>query len=184
MNRLASVRFDRVLAEAERAEAARVIASADAKVTSWNSAPAGGRCYALLQLGAQADAQSLGASVRARVDEPPLVVLSVVVRERGDLDALEGALGGPGRPAGVRDCRLAGDALLLELDAAVTPLSLLVDLIDVVLRGAARRIFPLLGLCDENLAAFAGATLGEPALDASRLIETWLEPLYAADRAR
>ena len=185
MNRLASVRFDRVLADAERAEAARVMLSAEAKVGSWNVQSAAGRTYALLSLGLETDAQALGGALRARIDEPALVVLSIAVPERRALEALGEALGGAGRPAGVVDCRLAGDALLVELDESSTPLSLLVDLVDVVLRGAGgRSLFPLLGLRDESLAAFAGTTLAEPALDASRLIETWLERLRPAGAAR
>jgi hypothetical protein len=185
LNRLASVRFDRVLADAERGEAARVIASAGAKATSWSGQPAASRTYGLLTLAPQTDAQRLGAALQARVVEPPLLVLSVELRESGELEGLREALGGPGGPAGVVDCCLAGGALLVELDEAVTPLSLLVELIDVVLRGSSgRSIVPLFGLSDDTLAAFAAATLGEPALDASRLIEAWLDRLQRAGAAR
>ncbi|MGP6157032.1 MAG: hypothetical protein ACLPYS_05900 [Vulcanimicrobiaceae bacterium] len=185
MNRLASVRFDRVLADAERAETARVIASADATVSSWSDRPAAGRTYASLRLGTQADVQTLAERLQARVDEPTLVVLSIVTDERRQLDELAAALGGRGRPAGIADCRLDGDALLLELNDAITPLSFLVDVVDVVLGPASgRRIVPLLGLRDETLAALAGATLAEPALDASRTIEIWLDTLRRTGAAR
>jgi hypothetical protein len=184
LNRLASVRFDRVLADAERAEAARLLGSSRAKVTSWNGRPVAGRTYALLELAPGADVRAPAATLGASVHEPALVVLAIEVGERAELEALAEALGGAGRPAGVTGCGIAGDVLVVELDETVTPLALLVDLADVVLRGARRKIYPLLGLRDESLAAFAGHALSEPSLDASRTIETWLDRLRPAGAAR
>ena len=83
-----------MLADAERGEAARVIASAGAKATSWSGQPAASRTYGLLTLAPQTDAQRLGAALQARVVEPPLLVLSVELRESGELEGLREALGG------------------------------------------------------------------------------------------
>lgn len=176
MKRLASVRYDGVLAPREREEAARSLASAGAEVTSWNAAA--GQTYAHVVFKAEAplDFQTSG-----RLDEPPLTVLRVIPGARADLAIVHDALAGPGRPAGVVDARLDDRALVVELDASRTPLALLVAVVDVALGGApGRRIAPLLPLDDATLSAFAGAVLGEPDLDPSRLIETHLEPLTGA----
>jgi hypothetical protein len=97
------------------------------------------------------------------------------------LVALEAALGGPGRPAGIARAARDGDAVAVRCDSA-TPLATVVAVIDAVLaRAPGRRIELAEPLDDAELAAFAGAMLGEPGLDASRVIETYLEPLLAGD---
>jgi hypothetical protein len=73
--------------------------------------------------------------------------------------------------------------MVVEVDTARTSLALVVATIDAELQSApGRRIVPLLPLGDAALVAFAGALLGEPSLDVSRLIETHLEPLLGAAR--
>jgi hypothetical protein len=97
---------------------------------------------------------------------------------RRRLAALAHALGGPGRPAGVAEATLTEDSLVVELNTATTPLSLVLDLVDVELETApGRRIVPLIPLTDATLAALARDLVGDPALDLSRLIETYTEPL-------
>jgi hypothetical protein len=178
LQRFTSVRFERALADGERDDIARLLSSVGATVTSWSVLPAFGRSYALAARGPAAGLPSMPG---ARVDEPPIVPLEIVPLHAGRLPALEVALGGRGRPAGVRECVRSGNSLLVELDESVTPLSFVVALVDVELEAApGRRIVPLLGLGDESLADFASAMLREPDLDASRLIETYSEPLAAA----
>ena len=112
---------------------------------------------------------------------PPLAVLRVAPDAPRRLAALSEALGGPGRPAGVCELRAEASALVVEIDARRTPLALVLALIDAELENApGRTIEPLVILDDGALAAFAGDLLGEPSLDASRLIETFLEPLLAS----
>jgi hypothetical protein len=120
----------------------------------------------------------------ARVDVPALAVLRVEPLWPRALPALMHALSGPGRPAGVVDARPDGaSALIVELDCGTTALALVVALIDVELRAApGRRIVPVIEFDDDVLTAFAGAALGEPDLDRSRLIETYLEPLLRSGR--
>ncbi len=180
MIRFASVRYDGVLDPSERDETVRALRSTGADVTSWNVAA--GRTYAGVRFPAGA-AERTTAHLRsaARVDEPPLAVLRVEPADARTLPALQHALGGPGRPAGVVDVRRDGErALVVELDWRTTAPALLLAAIDVELATApGRRILPLIAFDDAVLAAFAGAALGEPDLDASRLIETYLEPLAA-----
>ncbi|MBD5653822.1 MAG: hypothetical protein IAI50_01420, partial [Candidatus Eremiobacteraeota bacterium] len=58
----------------------------------------------------------------------------------------------------------------------------IVALIDATLeRSSGRTIEALAPLDDETLCAFASDLLGEPDLDASRLIETYLEPMLARE---
>ena len=176
MKRFASLRYDGVLAPRERDETTRSLASAGIAVTSWNAAS--GRTYARVTLPASL---SSATELPGRIDEPPLVVLRVIPDAPPGLALVHDALAGPGRPLGVVDARLDDDTLVVELDASRTPLALLVAVVDIALGAAAkRRIEPLLPLDDATLSAFAGALLGEPDLDSSRLIETHLEPLIGA----
>ena len=77
------------------------------------------------------------------------------------------------------DSALGDAAILVELQQGPA-LRLVLDLIDVELaRAPGRTVTPLLPLSDETLAVLAAATLGVPELDATRLIETFSEPLLA-----
>ncbi len=116
--------------------------------------------------------------LKARVDEPALLVLDVTPRDPACIPALLHALGGPGRPAGVVEARAGGDSVTLGVDESISSLRLIVDLVDAELeRSPGRRIVPLFGLGDDSLTAFAAATLHAPEIDVSRLIETHTEPL-------
>ncbi len=182
MKRFASVTFDGVLAACERHGAARTLRSAGATVTSWNAGV--GRTYATVVLDAAADTAAVATASAARVDEPPLVVLHVTPRFADRVACIAEALGGPGRPDGVRDMRHDGEVLVVEVDARRTSLAVVLALVDLEAGGAAlRRVEPLVALDDATLAALAGAALREPDLDATRLIETYLEPLLAQGSA-
>ena len=113
----------------------------------------------------------------ARATDPAPIALEVVPHDPERLPALVRALTGPGGAGAVVDSVASAGALSLEL-APGSSLRLVLDLIDVETSGA-RRIRPLLPLGDAALAALAAATLGIPDLDASRLIETFAEPLLA-----
>ena len=180
MERLASVRFDRVLGEDERRELTRDLRSAGIATGPWRSPPGSERTYTSLHLDSAEPPHALERS-GARIHEPALTILELAPEHHASLNALAEALGGAGAPLGVRDCSRLTDALLVELDESVTPLATLVDVIDIELaRTPGRRIVPVLGLSDERLAAFAAATLFDPALDAARLIETYTESMHPA----
>jgi hypothetical protein len=177
LNISATARFDRVLTHSERAAAVRALDSVGAKVASWATSRSG-RTYALLEIANDASIDSIRAAIEARIDAPPSVVLDVVPRDRDRVDALTKALSGAGAPAGVNDVRSSGDALTLELDDAVTPLRLIVDVIDAELEPSpGRQIVPLFPLSDATATAFAAATLRAPEIDVTRLLETYSEPL-------
>jgi hypothetical protein len=182
----AGVRFADVLAPSERGALTRKLGSAGAAATSWNVAAE--RSYALVSLPDAAALDALHACLgeafpEARIDEPPQVVLRVWPERERDLPGLAHALSGAGRPAGVTRGATDGNALVIEVDVRTTPLSSILALIDVELRGAGRRIEPVLPLADDVLAEVAGGILGEPQLDRSRLLETHLEALLGGDQA-
>ena len=179
MKRFASVIFDGVLATCERDDITRVLASLGASVTSWNASVR--RAYASVELAPNADIAAIARDRNARVDEPALLVLRVTPRfadrSRGLLEIFTGA----GRPAGTRAAYDdPGGAVTIEIDSGETAPRVALALIDVETGGPAlRRIDPLVALSDATLASFAAMALREPTLDASRIIETYLEPLLA-----
>ena len=171
MKLFASVRFDGVLSASERDEATRAYRSAGATVTSW--AASGARSYVTLAFGCE-DRSVL----------PPLAVLRVTPSVQRGLGELEAALGGRGRPAGISDAYRDGIAVVVEFDPGRSSLALVVATVDAALAAApGRTIEELVPLDDATRTAYAGFLLGDPSLDASRLIETYLEPLIAASRA-
>jgi hypothetical protein len=82
------------------------------------------------------------------------------------------ALAGPGAPAGVTSCTAAGETIELCFDAERTPAELIDELIAIELT-----FVPALApVPADATASAAGAARGlaEPALDRSRIIETYL----------
>jgi hypothetical protein len=147
-------------------------------VTSWNDAA--GRTYASVVLGAGVSCAD-AASGSGRIHEPPLFVARIAVSDATRLAALEEALAGDGRPAGMLAAHRESRALVIELDPIRTPLALLVAIVDLETGpGFARRIEPLLPVSDSVLTTLCAVLLGEPALDTTRLIETYIEPMLAA----
>ena len=179
VKRFASVRFGGVLDSSERAVATREVVSAGAAVRSWKTT--GTRTYATVDMDGE-DARSLGRRFpAAKVDAPALTVLRIVPDARRHMERLAHALGGAGRPSGVREAYRDGDdALVIEIDTARTPLAFVAALIDAELPpGAGRTLEPLVALDDDALTAFAGDVLAMPGLGRSRVIETHLETILA-----
>ncbi|HEY0799089.1 MAG TPA: hypothetical protein VGD50_08050 [Candidatus Baltobacteraceae bacterium] len=143
------------------------------------------RTYGLLELDEQADIRAIAHELRAaRVDEPALVVLEITPDHGHRLGPLLGALGGSGKPAGIVEAIPCGRSLVLELDETKSPLSLVLDLVDIELQTApGRRIVPLLPLSDRTLATLARDLLVDPALDITRIIETYTEPMLYPSRS-
>jgi hypothetical protein len=182
LKQFASVRFADVLAASERAAATRTLRSAGATATSWNEAA--GRTYTLVEFAALDTCErTIAAFPDARVSAPPDVVLRVTPDLPRRLPALAETLGGAGRPGGVVASAAERDAIVVEIDARTTPLATIVALIDVETGARARRIEPVLPLDDDTLASFAGWILGEPSLDATRILEPYVEAILERGRA-
>ena len=82
------------------------------------------------------------------------------------------ALRGPGGPVGVLDVAESGPTLTVRFDDAVTVSELIDDLVaieSVLVPARAEGDFAL-----DEAAAIAAAGLGDPQLDATRIIETYL----------
>jgi hypothetical protein len=170
-----------VLGDGERGELSTALSCHAGRLASWTPYGPAGRTYALVEYsGASPQAALRERYPLARVDEPPLVVLEVAPDRPAAGSDLAACLAGAGGPVGIIAARQAGEAVVVELDDGRTPLSLVIDLIDAELAASpGRRITPLIALTDGTLSAFAGALLAEPALDPTRLIETYVEPLLA-----
>ncbi|HTV73300.1 MAG TPA: hypothetical protein VME66_06335 [Candidatus Acidoferrales bacterium] len=178
MNRSASVRIDGVLAEEEREAASQRVSSFGAHLASLRPHPGVARTYGLLHFDDGCDLTALARILGARLDEPPLAILEIVPDHERRLPAIAHALWGPGRPAGVADATLTSTSLVVEVNIAKTPLTLILDLVDVELQTApGRQIVPLIPLTDAALTALARDLVRDPALDLSRLIEMYTEPL-------
>lgn len=177
-----SLRFDVVYNEADRSRFAIGLEPLRASIAAWRPHPQSGRTYVRLAYAGDPPPFAPLGRAPVRVDDPPLAILEIAASDARRHAELATALGGPAGLAGVVDAQAFADGVLVELDARVTPLAVLVDLVDVELAGdPGRTIVLLLGLDDEPLARFAGAILGAD-IDRSRIVETYAEPLLSGDR--
>ncbi len=174
-----SLRFNVAYNEADRSRFATGLEPLRAAIAGWRAHPASGRTYVRVDYEAVRPSFDVLGFAPGRADEPPLTILEIVAADARRHAALATALGGPGGLAGVVEARAFADGVLVELDPRITPLAVLVDLVNVELGECTRTIAPLLGLDDETLAAFASAILATP-IDRSRLVETYAEPLLRA----
>ena len=83
------------------------------------------------------------------------------------------ALGGTGAPAGVLEVAERGDAVTVRFDDGVTAAELIDDLLAIESIFVPAKDEGALG--DEQAAAIAAAGLGDPQLDASRILERRLD---------
>jgi hypothetical protein len=177
VKRLATLCFDGLLSAGERDTTVRTVRSAGGEVTSWNEAA--GRSYASVLLAPHASLAS-ALPKAASLHVPALFVARVIPADASRLDALEAALGGPERPPGILAVVRESSALVLEVDSERTTVPDVLALVDRETAGAqARRIEPLLPVDDAILVRTCAALLGEPDLDTSRLIETYIEPMLS-----
>ncbi len=84
------------------------------------------------------------------------------------------ALSGPGGPAGVIDVSEDGAELVIRFDDAITAAELIDDVIAIESLFVPAKTERELEIGEA--AAIAAAGLGDPELDASRVIETYLAP--------
>jgi hypothetical protein len=82
------------------------------------------------------------------------------------------ALGGPGGPVGVIDVAEQDDVVTVRFDDAVTEPDLIDDLVAIESVFVPARVTRDLTI--EEAAAIAAAGLGDPELDATRAIETYI----------
>jgi hypothetical protein len=136
------------------------------------------RTYALIQGPAGADP----VEIEQRFSEgrwygEAIIALAI---EPAPADALPGllrTLDGPGRPAGVVGCEVAGTKLIVELQPTVTQPAFVLRIVDVELRRTSgwRRVELLSALPLEVVARIAADGLQAPEIVPDRILESLLE---------
>ncbi len=115
-----------------------------ARVT-WQHATACKRMYGLVESASPACVSTLRNATVATVYDRPVIALAVFPSVPEALPPLLRALGGPGRPAGVRACDPCDGGMIVEWDLDATALDVIMNLIDIEIdRFRARRVNTLL----------------------------------------
>lgn len=170
-----TVRFDAIPDDAERG---RVGAAAGAGVVRWRDNPAFNRTYALLDVDERASLRVRAEfQTRVQVYLGAIIALAVVPAQPEALPSLLDALGGAGRPAGVRSAERHGGAVLVEWDPARTLPSVVLSLIEIELRrfGGGRTAALLAPLAPEVAALIARDGLRTSQIAPDRMLEVLLE---------
>jgi hypothetical protein len=112
----------------------------------------------------------------ARWYDADIMALAIEPLPADALPVLADALGGPGAPAGVVECSIAGSRLIVEFRPDVTRPALLMRIIDVELRrfGGCRRTQLLSPLTMRTAAAIAAQGLQAPEIASDRILESLL----------
>lgn len=132
-----------------------------------------GRSYALLELPESYDQRAIRAASAGVLYETPVIAMAVSPTVPQALPGILDALGGLGKPAGVLACRSVAGAAVIEWDPNVSPVGLVLGLIDVELhRFAAGRTVDLLApLPPSSVAKIAAEGLQAPQIEPSRVLE-------------
>ena len=108
------------------------------------------------------------------------VLLRVALRIDDDAarEAVRAAVFGAGSPAGVVRCDICENEVIIDVNDATTPIELVMRIARIELRrfDLPQRARLIGTLPDGTAARIAAAGLGDPALTATRLIETYLPP--------
>ncbi len=111
----------------------------------WQHATACKRMYGLVEGASPACIAKLREATVATVYDRPVIALAVFPSVPEALPPLMRALGGPGRPAGVRACDPCEGGMIVEWDLDISALDVIMNLIDIEIeRFHARRINRLL----------------------------------------
>ncbi len=148
-------------------------------VLSWQDNAAFNRSYALVE---GADAQSLDTRDGATVLETPVIALAIRPNVAEALPPLLEALGGPGRPDGVRSCEAIDGAAVVEWNLDRTPAEVVLAVIDIELArfGAARVTELLTPLPLAWWTSIASAGLQAPEIAPDRVLEALIEEHHVA----
>jgi hypothetical protein len=138
------------------------------------------RTYALIEGPAGADPVEVERFADGRWYGEAIIALAIEPTPADALPALLRALNGPGRPAGVCDCQIAGTQLLVEMQPSLTQPGLVLRIVDVELRrmNGSRRVKLLSPLPAELVARIAAAGLQAPEIAPNRILESLLESAH------
>ncbi len=139
----------------------------------WRKSEAAARSYALLELPDSYDSTAIRAASGATAYDRPIIALAVFPTVAEAIPALLDALGGRGRPAGIRRCRTCDGGAVVEWDPDVTDARVVIGLIDLELeRFASGRITELLSpLPPAVVARVAASGLDSPQIAPQRILE-------------
>jgi hypothetical protein len=149
----------------------------------WRHSDRAGRSYALLHFPHDAEAQASHAAelVRAAAAangsvlyDSPVIALAVFPTVAEALPLLLSALGGEGRPAGVRACTpCENGGMVVAWDLERTPATIVLGVVDVELArfAAGRSVELLTPLAPHWIAQLAADGLGTPEISDDRILE-------------
>jgi hypothetical protein len=142
----------------------------------WRITPAA-RSYALLELPDTLDAAELPRIPGAIVYDGAVIAWAVFPTVAEALPYLYDALAGPGRPAGVLACRPCEGGAIVEWDPAVTPIGIVLRLMDVELRrfNSGRTAELLSPPAPAVLAQIAASGLRAPEIGEQRILELLID---------
>lgn len=178
--RWATAKADGIVSESQRAVADAALRDLGCRA-QWRVSQRAQRTYALLRCDGESSPDRIQAAVASCAVDlygAPVIALAVYPSVAEALPQLLEAFSGTGRPAGMRSCQpCAGGGAALEWDLALTPASLVLDLIDTELaRFRCGRINELLTpLPPEWTARIAADGLRTPDISPERTLETLLE---------
>ncbi len=154
-----------------------VLARTAAGRVTWQRNREGEPAYALVEGVDTALVERLRARASATVTESPIIACAVFPSVAEALPHLLHALGGPGRPAGVRTCEQLGTGILIEWDLEVTGHDVILGCIEIECArfGSARRTVLLSPLPLAWWTRIAAQGLGAPEIAPDRVLEALLE---------
>lgn len=139
------------------------------------------RTYVLIEGPEGIDPSDLEERVQdSRWYDEAIIALAIEPAPADALQHVKNALGGPGAPAGISSCEVAGSKILIELRPSVTQPSLVLRIIDVELgrfKGH-RRTQLLSALPMELVARIAAEGLQAPEIASDRILESLLEAAH------
>ena len=148
----------------------------------WQTSLTFGRAYALVERASAECRDALRERAGSAWVDRAIIALAVSPSVDEALPALLHALGGPGRPLGIRLCEPVEGGIILEWDLERTSAEMILDLIDIeIARFTARRVNELLTPLPLAWSArIAADGLRAPEIAPDRILEHLLEDLDAA----
>jgi hypothetical protein len=177
MPEFVTVRFSRLLSAADRARLDTVCAANGAGCVAFAESRAFARTYARLRIPSAADCDTMLAALEPdTIRGAETTVLQLTLSSPRGAEYLTAALR-CGAPAGLLEVAARGSDLLLEVDDSLTPLTLILELVDVELAtiGEQRTGNTLLPLTDAAVARTLAHVWNAPEIGTNRILETYLD---------
>lgn len=160
-----------------RRSAVEGIVARDGGTAVWRTSEKANRSYALFELPQGRNGEDIRAASGGTVYDGPVIALAVFPLVPQALPPLMDALGGPGRPAGVLECRPCAGGVIVEWDPNVTNARVVIGIVDVELRRfSSGRTAEVISPLPPALAAkIAASGLSAPEITPQRILEMWID---------